>query len=304
MSQHIAVFGAGSWGKALAAQLERQQHNVSLWSHRNNNLAELAQANDWWLLAIPSLAFAQVCAQLKPYVTSKKKLIWGTKGLSVDGEGLHTTAKQLLGDIPMAILSGPSFAKEVQAGLPTAVVAASEQADFTAGVSQLFHSDTFRVYQNHDVLGVELCGVVKNTMAVAAGVADGLGLGANAQAALVTRGLAEMMRLVTAAGGQAQTVMGLAGMGDLVLTCTDNQSRNRRLGVAIGQGQAIEAAMQALGGVAESYRNTKILSALAIKHQIDMPISQQVHGMLYEGISAVTALQSLLAREPKVEAGH
>ena len=259
-----AVLGAGSWGTALAIQLASNGHQVSAWDHDAELLSALTADNenkrylsgckfpttlnaehdlataindaDFILSVVPSYAMRVVCEQLKP-LQHTKKFIWATKGFEKQTKMMmHQVVEDVLGkDIQSAVLSGPSFAKEVADSLPTAVTLASSDIDYAKELATYFHSDNFRVYISDDVIGVELGGTVKNVLAIAAGIVDGLGFGANARAALVTRGLAEMMRLGAALKANPKTLMGLAGIGDLVLTCTDDQSRNRRLGLALSR---------------------------------------------------------------------
>lgn len=199
------------------------------------------------------------------------------------------------------MLSGPSFAKEVAESLPTAVTLASSDIEYAKELASYFHSDSFRVYASDDVIGVELGGTVKNVLAIAAGIIDGLGFGANARAALVTRGLAEMMRLGVALKANPQTLMGLAGMGDLVLTCTDDQSRNRRLGLALAQGKTAQQYMDELGQAVEGFHAAQVVNDIAKDHNVDMPICNQVWNVLSEKIDLKTAIAQLLGREMKQE---
>jgi glycerol-3-phosphate dehydrogenase (NAD(P)+) len=209
--------------------------------------------------------------------------------------------EEMPGHPTYAALSGPSFALEVARGLPTAVTVASPDAAYAEIVAELFHCPTFRAYTSTDVLGVELGGSVKNVLAIAAGISDGLGYGANARAALITRGLAEIMRLGAKLGGQRETFMGLAGVGDLVLTCTDDLSRNRRLGLALGRGKTLAAAIEEIGQAIEGLETAKELDALATEHQVDMPITAQVKAVLYDDAPPASAVQALLNREAKSE---
>ncbi len=201
----------------------------------------------------------------------------------------------------MAIMSGPTFATELAAGLPTAITVASSNSQFAAELATMLHNPNFRAYTSDDIIGVEVGGAVKNVLAIATGVADGLGYGANTRAALVTRGLAEMMRLGLALGGKQETFMGLAGMGDLVLTCTDNQSRNRRLGLSLGKGETLETALQEIGQEVEGISTAQHIHRIAHKHGIDMPISEQVYNILYQQLPPETAVNNLLTRKLKAE---
>src|SRR3990167_1062783 len=223
-------------------------------------------------LVIPSHAFRAVLTQLKTIVRSDVRFFWGTKGLDPNGALLHTIVLEVFSpETPAAVVSGPSFAKEVAMNLPTSVNIASNNKAWFDALSAYFNSDTFRVYPESDRIGVQLCGVVKNVMAIAVGISDGMGFLANTRCALMTRGLAEMAALTVALGGKPETVMSLAGVGDLILTATDNQSRNRRFGLAIGQGASSEAALKAIGESVEGYYNAKQLNNLAKQHHVAMP---------------------------------
>jgi len=327
----IAVLGAGSWGTAMAMAIAQNVPHVLLWGHRSEHLAMIAESgrNERYLpgieipsniqtesclekiceqcqdiiLMVPSHAFRSTLQQLKPYLNTKHRIAWGTKGLDSQGEFLHTVvAQELSAAVPTAIISGPSFAKEVAQHLPTAVTVTSTNQDFADALVQALSHETFRVYTNQDLIGVQIAGAVKNVLAVASGIADGLGFGANTRAALITRGIAEMMRLGLKLGGQQQTFMGLAGVGDLILTCTDNQSRNRRFGLAIGQGNDVQQAMEAIGQVVEGYQTTAIIQQLAKSKQVDMPITEQVYKVLYDNVSPQQAVMQLLTRPSKAEA--
>jgi glycerol-3-phosphate dehydrogenase (NAD(P)+) len=327
----IAVLGAGSWGTALALYQARLHHDVYLWAHNKNHasamhaarenqkylpghqfpdnlivtgdLKEAVAASGDILLAVPSAAFRETITTLKPLIAEKTRIVWATKGLDLEtGELLHDIATEILGKThPFAILSGPSFAKEVVAGLPTAVVIASPNSKFAKDLMCQFNSHLFRVYLSTDITGVEVGGVVKNVLAIASGITDGMQLGANARSALITRGLAEMIRLGTALGGHYETFTGLAGLGDLVLTCTDNLSRNRRFGLALGSGKSIAEATAEIGQVIEGKRNAELILKLAHKHNIEMPITETVWKVLQEKITIKEALQNLLSRAPKDE---
>lgn len=331
-SAAIAVIGAGSYGTALAICLARNGHQTLLWGRDANHVAEMAssRANEKYLpgskfpdslavsadlamvasasknvlLVVPSHAFGEVLSQIKPHMRQDARLVWATKGLEHDsGRLLQDVAIEALGeDISLAVLSGPTFAKEMAAGLPTAISLSSSDEDFVSDISNLLHCErTFRVYSNNDFIGVQLGGAVKNVVAIGAGMADGIGFGANARTALITRGLAEMTRLGCALNAQSSTFMGMAGLGDLVLTCTDNQSRNRRFGLALGHGETVEKAMADIGQVVEGYRNTKEVHMLAERMGVEMPIVEQVYQVLYCGKDAKLAAADLLSRERKFE---
>ncbi|MGJ8693213.1 MAG: NAD(P)H-dependent glycerol-3-phosphate dehydrogenase [Thalassotalea sp.] len=331
-SAKISVIGAGSYGTALAICIARNGHKTLMWGRSADHIAAMAQsrsnekylsgcpfpealaldsdlatvaaASDNILLVVPSHAFAETLKSIKPFLRKNAKVAWATKGLDNEtGRLLQDVAREILGDeISLAVLSGPTFAKEMAMGMPTAISASSEDDAFTEELSALLHCEkSFRVYRNTDFIGVQLGGAVKNVIAIAAGMADGIGFGANARTALITRGLVEMMRLGTELGADKNTFMGMAGLGDLVLTCTDNQSRNRRFGLALGQGKEVEQAMTEIGQVVEGYRNTKEVHMLAARLEVEMPIVEQVYQVLYQGKSALIAAQDLLARSPKQE---
>jgi glycerol-3-phosphate dehydrogenase (NAD(P)+) len=331
-SADIAVIGAGSYGTALAICLARNGNKTLLWGrdpeHVNDmvsaranekylsgcpfpdtlmlesDLASAVSASKNILLVVPSHAFGGVLKQIKPDMRDDARLVWATKGLDHEsGRLLQDVAREILGDdIPLAVLSGPTFAKEMAAGLPTAISLSSTCDEFVSDISNLLHCGrTFRVYSNNDFIGVQLGGAVKNVIAIGAGMADGIGFGANARTALITRGLAEMTRLGCALNAEPATFMGMAGLGDLVLTCTDNQSRNRRFGLALGNGVGVEQAMQDIGQVVEGYRNTKEVYMLAQRMKVEMPIVEQVYQVLYCGKAAKLAAADLLSRERKFE---
>mgnify|MGYP000305087858 FL=1 len=332
LAAKITVLGAGSYGTALAICLARNGHKTLLWGRdahhvtamaqdRENNkyladcpfpenlaleadLEKAVQASDNLLVVVPSHAFADMLKQIKPMLTDNAKIAWATKGLDPQtGDLLQNVARQVLGDsMTLAVLSGPTFAKEMASGLPTAISLSSEDDEFVAELSDLLHCEKrFRVYSNKDFIGVQLGGAVKNVIAIAAGIADGIGFGANARTALITRGLAEMTRLGLALNAEPATFMGMAGLGDLVLTCTDNQSRNRRFGLALGQGNEVEQAITDIGQVVEGYRNTKEVYMLAQRHDVEMPIVEQVYQVLYRGKNAKLAAADLLSRDKKFE---
>lgn len=254
------------------------------------------------VVAVPSHAFRATLTHLAPHLKSHMRIVWATKGLEPESGKLpHEVAEEIVGACPTAVISGPTFAREVAAGLPTALTVASATPKFTADLASRLHNDTFRAYTSDDVIGVEVGGAVKNVLALAAGIADGLGYGANTRAALITRGLAEMMRLGVALGGKRETFMGLAGLGDLVLTCTDDQSRNRRLGIALARGTALAEALRDIGQIVEGVPTAREVMRLARAHGVEMPISEQVCCVLHEGKNPRAAVQSLLQREQKAE---
>lgn len=328
----MTVIGAGSYGTALAITLARNGHRVVLWGHNpvhiqalqsarcnqaflpdvpfpdslqlETNLAQALAASRNVLVVVPSHVFGDVLRQLKPHLRADARIVWATKGLEAEtGRLLQDVAREALGEaIPLAVVSGPTFAKELAAGMPTAIALASTDSEFADDLQRLLHcGKSFRVYSNPDFIGVQLGGAVKNVIAIGAGMSDGIGFGANARTALITRGLAEMTRLGAALGADPTTFMGMAGLGDLVLTCTDNQSRNRRFGMMLGQGMDVQSAQDSIGQVVEGYRNTKEVRALAQRYCVEMPITEQLWQVLYCGKDAREAALSLLGRTRKDE---
>jgi len=328
----ISIIGAGSYGTALAICFARNGHDTLLWGRDSAHVEEMSatrsnhkylpdsqfpktlqlesdlklavSSSDNILVVVPSHAFDDMLKQIKPFLREKAKVAWATKGLDPDsGNLLQDVARNILGDeVSLAVLSGPTFAKEMAAGLPTAISLSSTDDEFVSELSDLLHCErTFRVYPNNDFIGVQLGGAVKNVIAIGAGMADGIGFGANARTALITRGLVEMTRLGTALNAEPTTFMGMAGLGDLVLTCTDNQSRNRRFGLALGHGDNVETAMADIGQVVEGYRNTKEVYMLAERMGVEMPIVEQVYQVLYCGKNAKQAASDLLSRDRKFE---
>lgn len=327
----IAVLGAGSWGTALAVLLARNGQPVRLWGNEPEQMALLVaeRVNNHFLpdiplpdliaptaslaeclagvrdvlVVVPSHAFRAVLQQVVMQGDTGLRVLWATKGLEPGtAQPLHVVVSELMGaDQPMALLSGPTFAREVALGLPAAVTLATNRADFAADCVQRFHNDHFRVYTTDDICGVEIGGAVKNVLAIATGIADGLDFGANTRAALVTRGLTEMMRLGVAVGGSRETFMGLAGLGDLVLTCTDDQSRNRRLGLALARGAGLNQALEEIGQVVEGVATAKEVMQLAMRYSIEMPIVTEVYKVLYENKDVGHAVKDLLSRQPKTE---
>lgn len=332
-NQHrpIAILGAGSWGTALALHLAKQGQIVRLWSCETAHIHKIAaeRVNQQYLpgcsfpqtlypmaeleeilsgvsdilIAVPSVGFRTTLRQIKPFITQSQRILWVTKGLDVETQQLlHEVALTELGAAhAYAVLSGPSFAKEVALGLPTAVVIASQHESFARDLLQRFNQGLFRVYLSADIPGVEICGVIKNVLAIATGISDGMGWGANARCALIARGLTEITRLGLALGGKLETFIGLAGLGDLVLTCTDDQSRNRRFGLALGQGKSITQAENDIGQVIEGKQNAAIVRVLSHQHRLDMPIVEAVWSILQGIITPIEAMQQLFAREPKAE---
>lgn len=256
------------------------------------------------LIVVPSHAFEQVVNRVAERLPPGLGIAWATKGLDVQsGQLLHVIARAAAGERALAVVSGPSFALEVARGLPTAVSVASNDAAFASRIASLLHGGRFRAYTSEDMVGVEVCGAAKNVLAIATGIADGLGFGANTRAALITRGLAELIRVGTALGGRAQTFTGLAGLGDLVLTCTDNQSRNRRMGLALAAGRSVAEAKTEIGQEVEGVVTALAVRRLSERLGIEMPISAQVYRVLYESVSPEEATRALLEREPRAEFG-
>ena len=327
----VSVLGAGSWGTALAALIARHGHRTVLWgrdaaaiaaldaTHENarylpgitlpdslratSDLASALAGSDLVLVVVPSHAFAETLRALAPHRPAHAGVAWATKGFEPgSGRFLHEVAAGVLGDdVPLAVVTGPSFAKEVAVGLPTALTVHGASPVFAQQVADVLHGPAFRAYTGEDMLGAELGGAMKNVLAVATGVADGMQLGLNARAGIITRGLNEMLRLNTAIGGKAETLMGLAGLGDLVLTCTGDLSRNRRLGLALGRGESIEEAVRKIGQVVESIQTADEVMRQAERHGIELPISAAVQAVLHGDITPAEGLQRLLARDQKPE---
>ena len=330
-AQTVAVLGAGSWGTALAALIARHGHHTVLWGRDAAGIAMIDQGQqntrylpgiplpdtlrattdlaaalsgaDLVLVAVPSHAFADTLRLLAPHRPEAAGVSWATKGFEPgSGRFLHEVAAEVLGPgVPLAVVTGPSFAKEVALGLPTALTVHSDTAAFARSVAGVLHGPSFRAYTGEDMLGAELGGAMKNVLAVATGVADGMELGLNARAGLITRGLNEMLRLNRALGGQPETLMGLAGLGDLVLTCTGDLSRNRRLGLALGRGQSLEDAVREIGQVVESVQSADAVMRQAERHGIELPISAKVRAALHGEITPHDGVRDLLAREQKPE---
>ncbi len=326
----IAVLGAGSWGSALALHLVRQGGSVRLWARDPAQAEEIARSRRnrrylpgcelppslvvtdsmeralgggaLVLAAVPSEGFEELVRRLREVTPPELRLVCATKGLHpTSGRFLFEVAEDLVPRASIALLSGPTFASEVAAGLPAAVTLAARDLALARGLAPLFHSPAFRVYPSDDMAGVAIGGAVKNVLAIAAGIADGLGFGANARAALVTRGLAELSRLGRALGGRPETLMGLAGLGDLVLTCTDDQSRNRRCGLLLAAGRGLSEAQGEIGQAIEGLRSAAQVSALSERHGVEMPIVEAVARVLRQEQSPEAAVDSLLARGPRGE---
>jgi glycerol-3-phosphate dehydrogenase (NAD(P)+) len=327
----IAVLGAGSYGTALAIQLARIGNDTWLWGrnaeHQRQLEAERVNAEylpgckfppklkatsdlraavgaaDDVLVAVPSHALHAVLRIIAPMLKPSQGIVSACKGLEPDtGRLVHEVVGDIVGKTrKFAAISGPTFAKEVGLGMPTAVTVASTDDAFADHVVQALHGNGFRAYTSDDVVGVEVGGSVKNVLAIAVGIADGLGLGANTRAGVITRGLAEIMRLGEALGGRRETFMGLAGLGDLVLTCTDDQSRNRRMGLLLAKGRSVAQAQAEIRQVVEGVRVAPEVLRLARKHGVDMPISEQVVRVLAGEIKPVEAVRALATRPPRAE---
>ena len=254
------------------------------------------------LVAVPSSAFRAVLLEIRPHLGDDTRLSWASKGFE-RRTGLlpHQVAAEILGDRPGAVLSGPTFATEVGAGLPTAMTVASRDPEFAKELALRLSGPKFRAYMQSDLVGVEVGGAVKNVIAIGAGIADGMGFGSNTRVALITRGLAEMMRLGLALGAERTTFMGLAALGDLVLTCTDDQSRNRRLGLALGAGRSLEDAQRAIGQVVEGATAADAVRLVAEREGVDMPICLEVYRIMHEARPVRDALQALMGREVRSE---
>lgn len=327
----IAVLGAGSWGTALAIQLARAGSPTILWGRDARQLEALAHdrcnrrylpdaafptaltiepdlqravaGSGDLLLAVPSHAFRNTLKLIAPHLRPGSRIAWATKGFEVDsGQLPHQVAAEVLGSAaPVAVLSGPTFAREVGAGLPTAMTVASADPAFALDLAQRLAGETFRAYTSADIVGVEVGGAVKNVLAIGAGVSDGLGFGANTRVALITRGLVEMTRLGVALGARPETFMGLAGLGDLVLTSTDNASRNRRFGLALAAGQAVSAAESAIGQVVEGVTAARAVRQVALRLAVEMPICEQVYRVVHEGLSPRAGVRDLMSRGIRAE---
>lgn len=328
MKNSIAILGAGSWGTAVAIDLAQNGHQVFLWGHDpkhvsdmnknrsnerylpgipfpptltpNPSLDDCVEHADYVIIAVPSHAFANVLNSLKK---PKTGLAWLTKGIDPDKHVVLSdlVAKKWGHDFPVAVISGPSFAKEVAISLPTALILAGKNPEYLQKLRDIFHHKNLRTYLSDDIIGVQLCGAVKNILAIACGISDGLNFGANAKAALITRGLAEMSRLGMRLGAKQETFMGLAGLGDLVLTCTDDQSRNRRFGLQLGQGKSLLEAEKYVGQVVEGKYNATQICALAKESQVSMPICEQVNALLQGKITPQQAVADLMSRPPRDE---
>ncbi len=333
-AETIAVLGAGSWGTALAVLVANNGFRVRLWGHNPKHidalrkercnraylpgvefpeslhveadLSVLAQACNDYLVVVPSPAFRQVLNDLAAGRAASQEpltLAWGTKGFDPQRSALlsDVVADVFAHRAARAIVSGPTFASEVARGLPAALTVAGDDLRVAERVASWLRNERLRVYVSDDLAGVQLGGAIKNVMALAAGISDGLGFGANARAGLITRGLKEMMRLGVALGGKPQTFMGLTGIGDLILTCTDDQSRNRRVGLGLGRGEPLDVVLRRVGQEAEGVNSVRELYGLARRLNVEMPITEQVYRIVWEGYSPSRAGAELLGREPKAE---
>jgi glycerol-3-phosphate dehydrogenase (NAD(P)+) len=328
----VAVLGAGSWGTALAIQFARGGRPVRLWGRDRERLAVMAlsRCNERYLggvefpeslrvepelpaalagardvlVVVPSQAFRSVLTLLAPLLAPAMHVAWATKGFEQESLKLpHQVAREVLGaKRRVAVLSGPTFAREVGAGLPTAMTIASPDAAYARALAHELSSANFRAYTSTDIVGVEIGGAVKNALAVGAGLSDGLGFGANTRVALITRGLKEMTRLGVALGAKADTFMGLAGLGDLVLTCTDDQSRNRRFGLLLAAGRSPAEALAQIGQAVEGYAAARAIHAVAARADVEMPLCAMVYRVLYEQLPAKDAVRALMSRPIKAEA--
>lgn len=325
----IAILGAGAWGTALAINLSAR-HCVTLWTkfpehlsemiaHRVNvsffpdfhlpesllltaSLAGALETADLVVLVVPVAGLRETLQSIAK-ANIKAPIIWGCKGFESQAAKLphQVVAEELTGDMPCGVISGPSFAQEVAQGLPTALTLASNDVAFAQEMAGQLHSAKLRIYTSHDVVGVETGGAVKNVITIAAGISDGLGFGHNARAALITRGLLEMTRLGLGLGGKAETFMGLAGVGDLILTCTGDLSRNRRVGLMLAAGRALPEILNELGHVAEGVHTARAVLHLSRKLNVSMPLTESVCNILHAGMPAREAVEQLLNREPKAE---
>jgi glycerol-3-phosphate dehydrogenase (NAD(P)+) len=325
-SAPVAVIGAGSWGTALAIQFARAGRPTLLWGRDAGKMQAIAtvRVNDRYLpgitlphgleistdlgaavaaaadvlVVVPSHGFRKLLEALRDLPVPPANLAWATKGFEISSGLLpHQVAEQIFPKgTPMAVLSGPTFAKEVGAGLPSAMTIAARNQDYCMHLAQAISTETFRAYTSDDLVGVEAGGAVKNALAIGAGISDGLGFGANTRVALITRGLVEMTRLGLALGARKDTFMGLSGMGDLVLTCTDDESRNRRFGLALAAGQTAAEARDTIGQVVEGYYAAKAVYEVAQRLGVDMPIVEQIYHVVHEGAAPTEAVRALMSR--------
>ncbi|HKX59194.1 MAG TPA: NAD(P)H-dependent glycerol-3-phosphate dehydrogenase [Steroidobacteraceae bacterium] len=322
----IVVLGAGSWGTALAIQFARGGGPTVLWGRAEDepeklarervntrylpgaafppalaiepNLKKALTSGDDVVLVVPSSVLRAVLTEIRPLLGAKARVAWASKGFELStGKLPHQVAQEVLGEgVPIAVLSGPTFAKEVGQGLPTAIAVASPDEEFARSLAERISSGGFRAYTQTDIVGVEIGGAVKNVLAIATGCSDGLGYGSNSRVFLITRGLAELMRLGVALGAKRETLMGLAGLGDLVLTCTDDQSRNRRFGRALAAGKPVDEAIAEIGQVVEGYHAARAVHEVAAKHGVEMPICGYVYDVLHRKVPLKDVVGSMLSR--------
>lgn len=328
----ITVLGTGGWGTAVALLLQRNGHAVALWSHDKNKaeMLKLKRENpllknvpiseeiyitddlnclknaEMVVFAAPSFALREIAHNAAPYIDDGAILVSLTKGVE---QGTHLRMSEIIreetaGRCPVAVLSGPSHAEEVAISLPTGCVAAAEDQSVAETVQKAFMNRSFRVYTHDDVVGVELAGALKNVAALCCGICDGAGLGDNSRALLMTRSLTEMSRLAEKMGGRKETLAGLAGVGDLIVTCTSMHSRNHRCGILIGQGKSPEEAVREIGAVVEGYYAARSAYELAQEYQVEMPISTSVYELLYHGAAVVPMIRSLMQRMPRRESDN
>jgi glycerol-3-phosphate dehydrogenase (NAD(P)+) len=330
MQSRIAVFGAGSWGTALAIQLARNGIQVNLWGHEPSHIENLIRQGEnqaylpgikldskivpvssvedclqdaqLVLIVIPSKAFRNFLKLLKPALQADISIFWASKGFEIEtGKLMHELVTEELPGHHYGVISGPTFASEVARGLPAAITCAGDDPATNNYFASLLHGNRFRCYTSSDVIGVEVGGALKNILAIAVGIADGLGFGANTRAALMTRGLVEVMRLGKRLGAREETLMGLAGLGDLILTCTDDQSRNRRFGLSIGKGVPVEEAEIAVGQTVEGLRAAQAIYQMSRKLGLELPIMEQVYHVLYDGVTPLDAVKLLENRPQRDE---
>ena len=327
---NVSVIGAGSFGTSLAVLLHRNGHKVTVWARNPEEISRLseerehktklpgvklpldmiftadiekaAEDKDFLVFAVPSTAVRGVAKKIKPFIKDGQIIVDVAKG--IEESTLMTLSQQIEEEIPnakVAVLSGPSHAEEVGRGLPTTVVIGADDKETAKYLQEMFMNEVFRVYISPDILGIELGGSLKNVVALAAGIADGLGYGDNTKAALITRGITEIARLGTAMGGKFETFCGLTGIGDLIVTCASVHSRNRRAGILIGQGYTMDEAMKEVKMVVEGVYSAKAAMALARKYQVQLPIIEQVNQVLFEGKAADQAVKDLMLRDKKME---
>ncbi len=325
----VCVLGAGSWGTALAINCSRvENQKVYLWGHEENHINNLKNDGEnkqflpshkfkenliptadlsivseceMVLLVVPSFAFKEMLNRIKPYITNQK-IGWAIKGFdATTNDLLSNTFINIFGNTDFAIIAGPSFAKEVATGLPTAITVASETQEFADNYASYLHNDMMRIYTSTDIVGVQLGGALKNVIAIAAGIADGLGFGANTRSALITRGLKEISRISEKSGANLETLMGLSGLGDLMLTCTDNLSRNRRFGLLLGQGKTVEQAKKEINQTIEGITTASEAKEYANKNNVHAPIIDIVYNIIQGNISTKQAVEKMISSKPKPE---